>query len=196
MCNAHVTIEYFATIAGLLAALFWLTAASVSFARLSGAPAPIDPDLVRTGAEAHRLQATRSRRAAITTAVAILLIAIAMAIPCGQTYSWGAPGWLANIFQWDSGIQNWKDFLTVIAPFVTATVLVITLAVTINMTRSQKRSDHAKDFGDQFNQLMDKKKGWVDAAAVPANEIQDARHDGVRSEIKHYYAQLYALQLY
>jgi hypothetical protein len=195
MCGTQITIEYIATLLGIAAGLLWLLAANVNLPRLQGIAAPIDVDAARRSAEAYRLQASRNKRAAVVTALAVLFTAIAMTIPCGQPYSiWRAPDWLGKASNWDLGIANWKDFLIVVAPFVTATVLIATLIATINMTRSQKRSDNAKDFGEQFNKLMEKKEAWVGESAVPDAERQEAANIAETKKIKHYYAQLYALQ--
>jgi hypothetical protein len=191
MCSTRVTLEYLATLFAIASAAVWFLAAKIEFPTLGGILGDIDPDIARRSNEAFRAQANRNKWAAVLTAAAVFLFALAMAVPCGQTAGGGTDlFWMLN---WDDATRKKAGELTgLVTPFLTPIILIITLIFTIRMTISQKRSDNAKDFGGQFNKLMD------DKDAILRQEVNDGTTASDRTSIQrnlyHYYNQLYALQ--
>lgn len=100
-----------------------------------------------------------------------------------------------------SWLHNNKDGLVIAAPYVgamiTATVLSVTFYGTVRMTKGLRKSDMAIQFGKSFDDLMERKHqiqsgqrvapaGWTSPDATIPNFLE--------WEVKHYYAQFFALQ--
>ena len=92
-----------------------------------------------------------------------------------------------------------KETLVTMAPFagatITATVLVLTFYGTVRMTKSLRKSDMAVQFGDDFNELMEKKHKLLTRQVTEPNGWQaPAGRNFLQVEAYHYYAQFFAFQ--
>jgi hypothetical protein len=104
---------------------------------------------------------------------------------------------MSMLSQW---VHDNKENLVTIAPFVgatiTATVLVLTFYGTVRMTKSLRKSDMAVQFGDDFNELMEKKHKIQTGQIMPPTGWQQATggRTFLQLEAYHDYTQFFSFQ--